>query len=203
MAQGSAEALSELFARRAGLVLAFLVNHGFPTETAEDAVQETFLAAWKTASRFHQGNTTGWLLRIAVCRAVDLERAHRRTRTLADRAARDGLAADAAVAPSAEDCLIASSAHYTALGAALADLPARQRLVMELRYIHQLTVAQTARHLDVPEGTVKAWAFRGRERMRTRLREQTEEVHEDATGNGDRNGGDDDDGVRGATGATP
>jgi RNA polymerase sigma-70 factor (ECF subfamily) len=200
MAQGSTEALSELFARRAGLVLAFLVNHGFPPETAEDAVQETFLAAWKTASRFHQGsNAIGWLLRIAVCRAVDLERAHGRTRMLADRAARDGLAADAAVAPSAEDCLIASSAHYTALGAALADLPARQRLVMELRYIHQLTVAQTARHLDVPEGTVKAWAFRGRERMRTRLREQTEKAHEDATGNSDRNGGDNDDGLRAAT----
>ncbi|MEU0673424.1 RNA polymerase sigma factor [Streptomyces sp. NPDC006172] len=185
MARGSTEALSELFARHAGFLLSYLVNHGFPAETAEDAVQEAFLSAWRTAARFRQGNATGWLLRIAVCRAVDLERAHGRSRTLAARAARDGLAPGAAVAPSAEDCLLASSARYTALDAALADLPTRQRLVMELRYVHELTVAQTARHLDVPEGTVKALAHRGRERLRTRLLTWAEEAPRDAPPPGD------------------
>ncbi|MER5378442.1 sigma-70 family RNA polymerase sigma factor [Streptomyces sp. NPDC002553] len=180
MAQGSTEALSELFARHAGFLFTYLVNHGFPVETAEDAVQDAFLSAWRSASCFREGNAAGWLLRIAVCRAVDLVRARGRSRALAARAARDGLAPDAAVAPSAEDCLLASSVRWTDLDAALADLPARQRLVMELRYVHELTVAQTARHLDVPEGTVKALAHRGREGMRTRLLTGTREAPRDA-----------------------
>ncbi|MFF3849525.1 RNA polymerase sigma factor [Streptomyces sp. NPDC002328] len=213
MAAGSAEAFSELFARRAGFVLRFLLYRGFPAETAEDAVQEAFLSAWRTASRFHGGNATGWLLRIALCRAVDLERAHGRSRTLADRAARDALAPDATVSPSAEDCLLASSTRYTALDAALADLPAPQRLVMELRYVHQLSVAQTAQRLDVPEGTVKAWASRGRARLRTWLLTQSEERDGDGEragdgdwdgdGDGVGGGGDDDGGLAGGAGPRP
>ncbi|WP_052424497.1 RNA polymerase sigma factor [Streptomyces fulvoviolaceus] len=165
MAEGSREAFSELFTRHAGHVFAHLLTRGFPAETAEDAVQEAFLTAWKSASGFHEGNAVGWLLRIAYCRAVDQERAHGRTRAVANRAG-DQLSPSSAVAPSAEDCLLASSARYTSLAVALAGLPTRYREVIELRYVHQLSVRQTAQRLGVPENTVKAWAARGCARLR-------------------------------------
>ncbi|WP_405648479.1 RNA polymerase sigma factor [Streptomyces sp. NBC_00019] len=120
----------------------------------------------------------GWLLRIAYCRAVDQERMHGRFRAAADRAG-DRLAPSSSVAPSAEDCLLASSARYTSLAVALAGLPTRYREVIELRYVHQLTVRQTAQRLGVPENTVKAWAARGCARLRERLREESAEGGDD------------------------
>lgn len=184
MAEGSREAFSELFTRHAGHVFAYLLNRGFPAETAEDAVQEAFLTAWKSASGFHEGNAVGWLLRIAYCRAVDQERAHGRVRAVADRAV-DRLPPGSAVAPSAEDCLLASSPRYTSLAVALAGLPPRHREVIELRYVHQLTVRQTAQRLGVPENTVKSWAARGCAQLREWLLAQERSE-----------GGDDDGGSR-------
>jgi RNA polymerase sigma-70 factor (sigma-E family) len=48
----------------------------------------------------------------------------------------------------------------------LLQLPPRQRAVLVLRYWEQLTEAETAAVLGVPEGTVKSAASRGLQRMR-------------------------------------
>lgn len=165
VADGDKDALSRLFARHAGPLFAHLLNRGFPAQTVEDAVQETFLTVWKSASGFHEGSVTAWLRRIAHCRAVDLERAAGRQRALADRA-REHTPASAGTAPSAEDCLLASSPRYAAIAFALAGLPAPQREVIELRYLQHYSVRETAERLAVPEGTVKARAARGCARLR-------------------------------------
>lgn len=180
MADGSREAFSELFTRHGGNVLAYLLNRGFPADTVEDAVQEAFLSAWKSASQFHEGNATGWLMHIAYCRAVDIERAHGRRLALDDRVTRAGLTRT--VAPSAEECLLASSPRYAAVAAALADLAEPQRVVIELRYVHGLSVRETAERLGVPEGTVKARASRGCAQLREWLRAGTREGGEDGDG---------------------
>lgn len=164
MAEGSGEALSELFSRHAGSVFAYLLNRGFSADTAEDAVQEAFLSAWKGASSFHEGNAIGWLMRIAHRRALDLVREQGRRAALDERV-QSAPPADT-TAPSAEDCLLASSPRYTAVAVALAELPAAQRDVIELRYLHRLSVRETAERLGVAEGTVKARASRGCAQLR-------------------------------------
>jgi RNA polymerase sigma-70 factor (ECF subfamily) len=179
MADGDRAAFADLFERHSRNVFAYLLNRGVPAANAEDAVQEAFLSAWKSASGFYEGSAAGWLRRIAHRRAVDLERDQHRRRALADRLNREyGGPADA---PSAEECLLASSPRYTALAVALAELSADQRTVIELRYVHRLTTRETAERLGVPEGTVKARAARGCAQLRRWLEE--------------RKGGEDDEGT--------
>jgi RNA polymerase sigma-70 factor (sigma-E family) len=53
-----------------------------------------------------------------------------------------------------------------ALGRALAELPARQRAVLVLRYFEELTEAEIAEVLGCSAGTVKSAASRGLQRLR-------------------------------------
>lgn len=52
------------------------------------------------------------------------------------------------------------------LAAALAELPAKQRLALALRYVHDLSDADIAAALGCREGTVHALLSRGRARLR-------------------------------------
>lgn len=118
------------------------------------------MSARKGASSFHEGNAIGWLMRIAHRRALDLIREQGRRAALDERV--QSAPPSDPVTPSAEDCLLASSPRYAAVAVALAELPPAQRDVIELRYLHRYSVRETAEHLGVPEGTVKARASRGR-----------------------------------------
>jgi RNA polymerase sigma factor (sigma-70 family) len=57
------------------------------------------------------------------------------------------------------------------LWGALLALPVEQRAVIALRYLTDLTEAQTAATLDIPIGTVKSRVSRGLEQLRARLSE--------------------------------
>ncbi|MFI5102135.1 MAG: RNA polymerase sigma factor [Terriglobales bacterium] len=52
---------------------------------------------------------------------------------------------------------------------AVAALPAKYREALILFYFHDMDVATAARSLGLPEGTVKARLFRGREFLRSKL----------------------------------
>jgi RNA polymerase sigma factor (sigma-70 family) len=53
-----------------------------------------------------------------------------------------------------------------AVSAAMASLPPKQRAVIALRYLEDLSEAETAAVLDLSVGTVKSHASRGLERLR-------------------------------------
>jgi len=61
----------------------------------------------------------------------------------------------------------------TDLGAALDELPPRQRLTVVLRFIEDLSVAQTATLMGCSEGTVKSATNAARSTLRTLLAEST------------------------------
>ncbi|MEO3743621.1 SigE family RNA polymerase sigma factor [Plantactinospora sp. B5E13] len=66
-------------------------------------------------------------------------------------------------------------AERLALSAALADLPARERAVLVLRFWEDLSIEQVAEMLALPAGTVKSQTARGLARLRARLdRESTD-----------------------------
>lgn len=60
--------------------------------------------------------------------------------------------------------------------AALRCLPRRQRAVVVLRYIEDLSEAETAHTLDIGLGTVKSSASRGLHRLRTALADTRQEA---------------------------
>jgi RNA polymerase sigma-70 factor (ECF subfamily) len=79
VAQGDQDALGELIKRHAGRVGATVLRIGrltLSTSDVEEAVADTFVAAWRRASTYDpkRGPVIAWLLHIAHYRALDIRR---------------------------------------------------------------------------------------------------------------------------------
>ncbi len=131
---------------------------------AEDAVQDAFLAAWRTAASFdpRRGKAQTWLLTLVHRRAVDVVRREERRRsdTL------DEAPVDASASTEEE---AAVRAQRRAVQSALAQLPDDQREALQLSYYGGLTQAELADRLGIPLGTVKSRVFAGLAKLRELL----------------------------------
>jgi RNA polymerase sigma-70 factor (ECF subfamily) len=130
---------------------------------AEDVAQEAMLRAWRQAHRFDPGRgaAMAWGYRIAVNLTIDRRRAaSRRPATLPE--------ALADAAPDAEAAL-ALRQRMTALFAAVAALPARQRAALALAYGHDATGAAAARALRTTPRAFEGLLHRARRALRERL----------------------------------
>lgn len=115
---------------------------------AEDVTQETFLRAWRGLRGFRgEATLATWLTRLAVNAGADYQRRQRR------RGARERLAS--LVRPLSREALPAVEERDRVEGA-LRALPPALRRVVALRYGLDLPVAEIARTLSCPEGTVKS-----------------------------------------------
>ena len=72
--------------------------------------------------------------------------------------------------PAADEAIAARDAVHIAM----ASLPEKQRMVIALRYLEDLSEAETAAILDLNVGTVKSHASRGLQRLREALAETAE-----------------------------
>jgi RNA polymerase sigma-70 factor (ECF subfamily) len=167
VARGDEAALAELYDRvgRIAFGLAFRVLRD--DRLAEDAVQEAFMAVWRTAAAFSadRAKATTWILTLVHRRAVDLVRREERRRA---EPLEDGERADAAASPSAED---AAWLHFERerVRAALGQLPDTQREAIELAYYGGYTQSELAERLGQPIGTIKSRMFAGLARLRELL----------------------------------
>ena len=127
---------------------------------AEDIAAEAFARAYARwpSLRTHPGRE-GWVVRVAANLAIDATR--RRRPVLAD-----------SPPPDHGDAV----ALRLALAAALRALPVRQRSVVVLRYLADLSESDTAAALRISEGSVKTHLHRGLARLRRELGETNEEV---------------------------
>ena len=82
--------------------------------------------------------------------------------------------------PPAEDAAVAADLRRQ-LGNALAELPARQRTVVELRDVHGLSAEEVCEQLRISPANQRILLHRGRARLRTRL----EGVYRDQEGRGE------------------
>jgi RNA polymerase sigma factor (sigma-70 family) len=133
---------------------------------AQDAVQDAFLAAWRTAAAFDpaRGSAAAWLLTLVHRRAVDVVRREDRRRA-------DPLDDAPVAAGGATEDEASMREQRRAVQAALAQLPADQRQALELAYYGGLTQSELAERLGVPLGTIKSRMFAGLARLRDLLGE--------------------------------
>jgi RNA polymerase sigma-70 factor (ECF subfamily) len=149
---------------------------------AEDAVQETFLRAWRARDSFaHRSSLKTWLYKIATNVCLDMpQRPQRRARPMdlvspstCETAVLSELpeyrwvqpVADADVLPGAGDPAELAAQRDTvrlAFVAALQTLPPRQRAVLILREVLHLSAAEVAELLDTTVASVNSALQRAR-----------------------------------------
>ncbi|GAA5026498.1 SigE family RNA polymerase sigma factor [Terrabacter aeriphilus] len=121
---------------------------------AEDVTQSTFTQLYVHWPRIHDETRDAYARRALVNACYTAGRKAAREPSLAEVPDRE------AVAPESVD---------PELMAALGQLSAKHRAVVVLRYLDDLSVAEVARVLDLPEGTVKSQAARALSRLETVL----------------------------------
>ncbi|MFC4060097.1 RNA polymerase sigma factor [Planomonospora corallina] len=162
IAGGDAGALAELYERYAGPLFAFLYRLAGDRGTAEEILQDTLLAVWRSAPSY-QGRSavSTWLFGVA------RRQAHNRLR-----GAPPPLAAEpgdgAAPAPGPEDLAVGGDRVHRAL----ARLPLAQREVVVLAVLGDLAHQEIAEVLDIPVGTVKSRLHHARVTLRGCLDER-------------------------------
>lgn len=177
--------------------------------SAEEVVQETWLAVITQLDRFEERSSLRtWVFRIL--ENVARGRGRREARTLPWSAAfpEPGNAAEATPTvdparfrgaedrwpggwtvagrpaswePPPDDAAVAAELRRE-LGEALAELPDRQRTVVELRDVHGLTSDEVCERLQLSAANQRILLHRGRARLRARL----EDVYRDRRGSGER-----------------
>ena len=138
---------------------------------AEDAAQEGFVRAYLALARFRAGEPfRPWLLQVVGNEARNRRRALGRRAGVLDRAIRAvrGDARPQASRRRPEHGLLAGESHAE-VRAALGRLREEERLVVECRYLLELSEAETAAALGIPAGTVKSRLHRGLARLREEL----------------------------------
>lgn len=147
------------------LALAILAD----SADAEDAVQETFIAAARAVSKFRgDASMKTWLFAIAVNQCRGMLRQRKRRQTLL--AALQKLQLTSANPQSPESSVVLSEAQAE-LAAAVNQLKEKHRLPIILRYVNGLTAPEIARVLKVNEGTVYSRLHYARDNLRKSLAE--------------------------------
>jgi RNA polymerase sigma-70 factor, ECF subfamily len=160
---GDMRAFEELVSPHRELMfrVAYLITRN-PAE-AEDAAQEALVKAWRGLGRFRAGAPLRpWLLRIVANEARNRSRASGRRQRLALRAAAES---SGGAAPSPEETTLALEQRELLLDA-LGQLPDEARLVLECRYLLDLSERETAAALGLRRGTVKSRTARALQRLR-------------------------------------
>jgi RNA polymerase sigma factor (sigma-70 family) len=161
IASGDDAALAALYDRfgRVAYGLAYRILRD--QALAEDAVQEAFLAVWRSADTYRRerAKPATWILTLVHRRAVDLvRREHRRRGEPLEEmpeAVGDAVAEEVDIRE-----------RRATVQTALAQLPEDQRQALELAYYGGYTQSELAERLGVPLGTIKSRMFAGLARLR-------------------------------------
>jgi RNA polymerase sigma-70 factor, ECF subfamily len=130
---------------------------------AEEMAQEAFLRAWRNLAQFRGDSAfSTWLFALAAnLYRTELRRIPATMQSLDEIAEpEDPIVAGAALDQSSRD---------ESLRRAVLSLPVKYRDAILLFYFHEQDVPAAARTLRIPDGTVKARLFRGRELLRKKF----------------------------------
>jgi RNA polymerase sigma-70 factor (ECF subfamily) len=161
---GQVHALGELYDRHAQFVYGLALKILTRPEEAEEVTQDVFLKLWQrdiyNASR---GTVTQFLSVMTRSRAMDRLRSRGSRLRFLQRLQRSSN-------PTSTNSLPLDLAEIRersrSVKAALAQIPAAEREVLELSYFEGLSQSEIAQRLDIPLGTVKSRSRQGLQKLR-------------------------------------
>ncbi|MEJ5990486.1 sigma-70 family RNA polymerase sigma factor [Ramlibacter sp. PS3R-8] len=164
----SERALRELYDATSTKLYGLAVKVTGNRQWAEDVLQEAFLHIWRSAGDYRAtlSPPMAWMGMIVRSRALDFLR--RRTSERADSAQElDDVISEtvAGDSPNPMDTTQASQQAW-ALHECMRKLEDRQREVLSLAYLRDLSHSELAEQLKLPLGTVKTWIRRGLDQLR-------------------------------------
>ncbi len=182
--RGDEAALSQLYDRYSGVVLALLLRIVGSRAEAEDLLQEVFLQVWRRAPEYdpQRASFSTWIFTIARNRALDVVRSPRHKNHMAERSseAQGTSGSGPGAARSIEDTLkaaeeqtpeesVALKQRAVLVHRALSELTLVQREAMELAYYGGLSHSEIATQTGEPLGTVKSRINQAAARLRSAL----------------------------------
>lgn len=163
--ESALKALYDLTARKLyGLSLRVVGN----AERAEDVLQESFLQVWRSAADYRASLSPPMAWLALIVRSRSLDNLRRRAAERGDLMQElDDTLAETLVgdSPNPMDTSLASQQAW-ALHQCLQQLEGKQREVISLAYLRDLSHGELASQLRLPLGTVKTWIRRGLDRLR-------------------------------------
>jgi len=166
--RGDARAFEAVYERHSGAAFSLAYRMVGKRATAEEVVQEAFLAMWRAGARYDRarGSVRTWILGIVHNRSIDALRrgmVHDRRRA-SDEGIEERFAADERT-----EAEVARRDEAREVRTALDTLPADQLKVIELAYFGGFTHSEIAAMLEEPLGTVKGRMRLGLAKMRDQL----------------------------------
>jgi RNA polymerase sigma-70 factor (ECF subfamily) len=152
----------EAYAAHSGELYGFAVRSLGDAGLAEEAVQETFLRAWKAGDRYDPeiGSLRTWLFAILRNVVIDMGRA---------RASRPRVGPEQGIEPSVEPLEQALVAWQ--VEEAMRRIGEDHRQVLLETHFKARPYAEVAEELGVPEGTIKSRVYYGLKALRVALEE--------------------------------
>ena len=170
---GDHQAYAELCRRHSQQILRTILRITRNLADAEDTLQETLLKAYVHIGTFEGRSAfSSWLTRIAINSALMLSRKKRSHFTYSLEGSVDGddmkLPEPTVTAHDPEEsCLL--NAFENECARAVRDLPPTLRVVVQIRYREDASVAQIADKLGISEAAVKSRLLRARSQIRAQL----------------------------------
>jgi RNA polymerase sigma-70 factor, ECF subfamily len=171
--EGDAQAFEVVYDRHCGAAFSLAYRMCGRRATAEDVLQEAFLALWRSGARYDRtrGSVRNWVLRIVHNRAVDaLRRGVVRERGLYHE---EGILERQPGDDRTDEQALQREQSREVQGI-LRELPREQSHVIELAYFGGFTHTEIASMLQMPIGTVKGRIRLGLAKLRVALADSAE-----------------------------
>lgn len=163
IADGDRGALRDLHDAHAAWLQARLRRRCGDVDVVAEAVQDTFVAVWRSAGRWDgRAEPAAWIWGIAIRRLIGVLRTRNRWTPVGA----TGHECDAVIA--AQDEIVLGIEHGD-LASALGRLSPELREVLQATVLDGLTTREAAQLLRIPAGTVKTRAMRARQQLRGAL----------------------------------
>ncbi|NEO32494.1 MAG: sigma-70 family RNA polymerase sigma factor [Symploca sp. SIO3C6] len=169
---GKVSALGILYDRYASLVYGLAIKILANQQEAEDLTQEVFLILWRKGNyNPARGSLSSFLVTIARSRAIDRLRSHNTKLKFLQRWQKN-MTDETAFPTPFEQVSVQERRVY--VRQALAQLPQKQRQVLEMAYYQGCSHSEISQQLNTPLGTVKTWTRKGLLKLRQNLRDAIE-----------------------------
>jgi len=147
---GDTRAFAELFQHFAPRIKGFLIRSGANETLAEECTQEVMATIWQKSHLFDptRASVATWVFTIARNRKIDALRKQRRPEP-------EDLTWGPEAEPDQEDALSLQQ-ECAQLSQAIANLPAKQRKLIEKAYLGELSHSEIAEETGLPLGTIKS-----------------------------------------------